>query len=111
MNDASVKPKLMNPDTTMDARAFLAKRYAAHFQSHGIPLDRIPDHFDLFVEGVIDSLGIMELVAAVEEQYGYPLDFEGLDAEQVTVFGPLADYIDRKLAEARQAEAAGPGKV
>lgn len=101
----------MNPDPTPGARAFLAKRYAAHFQSHGIPPDRIPDDFDLFAQGVIDSLGIMELVSAVEEHYGCPVDFEGLDAEQVTVFGPLADYIDLKVAEDRQAKTDGRGRV
>jgi hypothetical protein len=46
----------------------------------------VPDHFDLLVEGVIDSFGILELVSALEARYP-ALDFSELPASDLTVVG------------------------
>ena len=82
------------------AREYLLNRYAPQIQALGLHPEQVQDDFDLFKEGIIDSLGIMELVADVETHFGRPVDFEELDAEQMTILGPLAAHIQRKVAEA-----------
>ena len=37
---------------------------------------------------MIDSLGFIELIAAIEDELGIELDFDGLDPEEITVLGP-----------------------
>lgn len=88
----------MSAYTDYDARGYLLDRYKTQLRARA--LDPVPDDFDLLEEGIIDSLGIMELVTDLERRFGHPIDFEELDAEKMTVLGPLADHIQRKLAEA-----------
>jgi acyl carrier protein len=56
-------------------------------------LTELPDDFDLLLNGVIDSFGILEMISAVEEEFQIQLDLALLDAEDVTRIGPLARYI------------------
>ena len=87
-------------NTGTEVREFLLTRYAAKFQARGLQAEQVADDFDLLKEGVIDSLGIMELVVDLENHFGHPIDFEDLDAEAMTVFGPLTNYVQRKVTEA-----------
>jgi len=84
-----------------EVRKYLVNRYASQLQSRGLGAESLPDDFDLLQEGIIDSLGIMELVTDVESHFGHPVDFEELDAEKMTVVGPLVLHITRKLMEAK----------
>jgi acyl carrier protein len=53
----------------------------------------VPDDFDILAEGIVDSLGFMQLIAELERRFGFPLEFDGLEADQLTVIGPLSRYI------------------
>jgi acyl carrier protein len=55
----------------------------------------VPDDFDLLHEGVIDSLGLLEMIAAVEDEFGIEIDFEQLAADELTVLGPFCRYVER----------------
>jgi acyl carrier protein len=57
------------------------------------PLANLPDDCDLVGEGIIDSLGFIMLISAVETEIGVEIDFYGMDPERLTVFGPLCRYI------------------
>ena len=65
----------------------------------GLEPSTIPDDFDLLTSGVIDSLGIVELVAAVEQQLGNTVDLSELDPESLTILGPLSRYIERQYLD------------
>ena len=52
---------------------------------------------------LVDSLGFLELIAQVEERFGLEIDFEGLDAEELTRVGAFVRYV---AAESEKAEAA-----
>jgi uncharacterized membrane protein (UPF0127 family)/acyl carrier protein len=67
----------------------------------GLKPEELPDGFDFLREGLIDSLGIMELLTDIENHFGHSIDFEELDAEEITILGPLATHIQRELYEAR----------
>ena len=80
-------------------RAFILDRFAEHFSGKGLSPDEVPDDFDLMIEGVVDSLGVIELIAAVEEEYGLELDFEDFDAEELTLLGPFSRFVAVKSEE------------
>jgi acyl carrier protein len=60
-------------------------------------LRELNDDYDLFLSGVIDSLGFVELVSATSQHFGREIDLEGLDPEKMTVFGPLCGYMVSEL--------------
>lgn len=49
--------------------------------------DSLPDGFDLFQEGIVDSLGVLDMVADVENHFDVTLDLESVDPERLTVLG------------------------
>jgi acyl carrier protein len=59
----------------------------------GLKPSDVPDDFDLLTEGVIDSLGIVQMIAALDAHFGVAIDLEHLDPEQLTVIGPLCRYV------------------
>jgi acyl carrier protein len=60
-------------------------------------LGDVGDDYDLFQSGIIDSLGFVELITAVGERFGLQIDLEGLDAEKMTILGPLCAYLSGEL--------------
>jgi uncharacterized protein len=89
----------MSLHTDYKVREYLISLYKNQIQARGLSPDKIPDSFDLLKEGIIDSLGIMELVTSLEGHFGHTIDFEELDAEHMTIIGPLTAHIERKLTE------------
>ena len=89
----------MSYHTERGVRDYLVNRYRRQIEALGLRPDQIPDDFDFLKEAIIDSLGIVELLTDIETQFGHSIDFVELDAEQMTVLGPLAAYIQRKLDE------------
>ena len=55
------------------------------------------DTCDLLLSGVIDSLGLMELMTALQEHCGREIDFDALDPEQMTIVGPLCDFVSDQM--------------
>jgi acyl carrier protein len=83
-------------DVRMFLTGFIQKRLAAQGQD---PLNELSDDCDLLLSGVIDSLGLLELITAVNEHYGREIDFEDLDPEQMTVVGPLCDFVADRMSK------------
>lgn len=80
----------LTPETV---RRFLLTRYATGMASKIADPAQAPDNFDFLLEGVVDSFGVLEMVSEIEKEFGLELDMSGLDAEQMTVLGPLARYV------------------
>ena len=55
--------------------------------------DNLADDFDFLLKGVIDSFGILEMISAIENEFRIQLDLADLDAEQITILGPLSRYV------------------
>ena len=88
-----------------EIRSFVLARLATPLAAKRLTPQDVPDDFDLLIEGVIDSLGIVELIVAVQEQFGIEIDFEDLDAEDLTIVGPLCRYIEEKSGSAEKLQA------
>ena len=53
----------------------------------------VGDDFDFLLRGVIDSFGILTMIGSIEDEFDILLDMERLDAEQITILGPLSRYV------------------
>jgi acyl carrier protein len=71
-------------------RGLILAECAGALAALGIAPDDVPDDFDLRASGVIDSLGFLELVGALEDSLDMEIDLELLDPDQLTTVGPLA---------------------
>lgn len=56
------------------------------------------DSISLLDEGIIDSVGVMELVAFLEEDFGLTVEDEELIPENLDSVDNLANFISRKQA-------------
>ena len=83
----------MNKPTPDQVREFLIDKYSEPIKALGLEQAGVPDDFDLLTNGVVDSFGILEMITAIEEQFNLQLDMENLDAEQLTILGPLCRYV------------------
>ena len=83
----------MNKITAVDVRQFLTTKYAEAIKGVGRDPATITDDFDFLLTGAVDSFGVLEMVSAIEQQFGIELDLANLDAEQMTVLGPLSTYV------------------
>lgn len=77
-----------------EVRAFLLDYFSDPLHLRSVDLDRVPDDFDLLSEGVMDSLGILEMVSAVEGRFAIQLDLEELEPEDLTRIGPFSRYVE-----------------
>ena len=82
--------------TPEDVREFILSLYADKFKRAGLRV--VPDDFDLVTGGIVDSMGILELVGALEQKFGMELDLSGLDAEHLAMVGPLARFVSGQAA-------------
>jgi len=56
--------------------------------------DVTPD-LDLFSAGLVDSMGFMELLAAIEKRFGVEIDLDGVDPETLYSIEGLARHVNR----------------
>jgi acyl carrier protein len=83
--------------TAADVHRFILGRIDEPLQATGLAPADVPGSFDLLLEGVIDSFGIVELIGALEERYGLEFDFDELAPDDLTRIGPLSSYVAQKL--------------
>ena len=77
-------------------RNFILGQYAGKMETRN-PAD-VPDDYDLLSAGVIDSMGVIELIGQLESQYGFELDMSAMDTDQLTRVGPLARFVSAQIA-------------
>jgi acyl carrier protein len=78
-----------------EVRAFVVQALEPKLRQVGIEPAQAPDDLDLIERDLVDSLGLLELIADVEHRFGFELDFENVDPEDLTVLGELC----RRVAE------------
>jgi acyl carrier protein len=81
--------------TREDVRTFLSDQLARQLGTQGrdVSANGLQDDCDLLLSGKIDSLGLLELTAALDDYCGFEIDFETLDPEHMTIVGPLCDFV------------------
>jgi acyl carrier protein len=89
----------MNEASSEQIRTFLQQYILEKSRAggKGVP-GELADDCDLLLSGMIDSLGLLDLMTAIQEHCQREIDFEALDPEQLTVVGPLCRYVSEQLA-------------
>lgn len=77
-------------------RCLVLEKLQPSLAAKGLRTEDIPDNYDLLTEGVIDSMGFLQLISEVEARLGTTVDFEDLDPENLTVIGPFCRHIAEK---------------
>jgi acyl carrier protein len=88
----------MRPATAEVVREAILERVVEQLAAKGLTPSEVPASFDLLLEGVIDSFGVVELIMLLEQRFAVEFDFDELSADDLTKVGPLADYVERKSA-------------
>jgi acyl carrier protein len=90
----------MNRFDSEELRAFLLDHLAKRRASQGRDVPKaLSDDCDLLLSGMVDSLGLLELMTALQEHCGREIDFDGLDPEKMTIVGPLCDFVSAQMAK------------
>jgi len=84
--------------TEADVRSFVLERLEPYLREVGIEAATLTDDTDVFAEGAIDSLGVVELIAVVSDQFGIEDDWEDFDPEELLVIGPFCRYVAQRAA-------------
>jgi acyl carrier protein len=90
----------VEPTSAEVVRDVILDRVDEQLAAKGITPSDVPASFDLLLEGVIDSFGVVELILMLERRFGFEFDFDEIGADELTQVGPLADYVERKVAPA-----------
>lgn len=64
--------------STTDVRAFVLAELATALEDAGIAAADVGDELDLIDARIIDSLGMLEVISAVEAHFGLDIDSEEL---------------------------------
>ena len=90
----------MNCISADNVRVFIRNFLLQKLQAQGkdLPSD-LSDDCDLLLSGIIDSLDLLELITAVPEHFGRPIDLGALDPELMTVVGPLCKFLSEQLSK------------
>jgi acyl carrier protein len=85
------------PASAADVQDFILARLEDPLQAKGLTPSEVPGSFDLLLEGLIDSFGVIEMIGALEERFGLAFDFDELAPDDLTRIGPLSSYVAAKL--------------
>jgi acyl carrier protein len=89
-------------NTLPDIRSLVFTLLEQRFRLAGIAsVDQLEGSFDLFESGVLDSLGFVELMVALDERLGVGLDFSELTTAQVSNFAAFCSFIHDKATADR----------
>ncbi len=98
-------------EMTVDAvRAFVLDQIAGTMQAGNIAPEEIDDDTDLLAEGFVDSLGVLELIAAVSDRFGVEGDWEDYEPDDILVVGPFCRYTVSHARIIRAGEESAPSE-
>ena len=83
----------MSDEAVQHVKRLMASLLERRLHAHGLTTGALRDDLDLRDEGLIDSLGFMQLIGDLETQLGGRIDLADLAAESLTNVGALARHI------------------
>jgi acyl carrier protein len=86
------------PTTAEAVREVILERVVEQLAAKGLTPSDVSSSFDLLLEGVIDSFGVVELIMQLEQRFAVEFDFDEISSDDLTKVGPLAEYVERKSA-------------
>lgn len=87
----------VSPDAV---RTFLRNYLHDRLRTRGRDLPaELADDCDLLLSGIIDSVGLLDLMTALQRHWERDIDFDALDPEEMTIVGPLCRYVSEQIGE------------
>jgi acyl carrier protein len=83
----------MGAISAADVRAFVTSELAPKLRQQGIDPGAAPDDLDLIGADLVDSLGLLELIADIEHRFDLEVDFEDADPDELTRLGELCRLV------------------
>ena len=84
--------KRVNAD---EIRRFVVAQLVDPILAKGLDPETLPDNFDFLTEGIIDSLGFVELIVALEKYFDIRVNLTELDPQHLTILGPFCRHIEQ----------------
>ena len=75
-----------------------------------LQIDGLADEADLFASGGLDSLGLVELLLGLEEEFGIDISAEDLELDRFRSITSIASFVCSKL-DRRNGHELGPRRV
>lgn len=79
-----------------EVRLFVVEYLSDRLIAQKIDKVNIDDQFDILNSGAIDSLGMIEMIAALEGHFNVSIDYEDVDPDDFTVLGGFCRYSAEK---------------
>ena len=83
----------MTPPDVLEVKAFILFTLRRSLSVDGLDAQSIPDDLNLLAHGVIDSLGFVQLLAALESKFGGPIDLAAVAPDQLTRLDVLCRHV------------------
>ncbi|MEN3314163.1 MAG: hypothetical protein V7605_397 [Acidimicrobiaceae bacterium] len=83
----------MSDVSAAEVRSFLLHHIHDQVLASGLSPQELSDDFDLLATGTIDSMGLIELLSALEDRFGVTADLGELDTEDIGLIGPFCEHI------------------
>jgi acyl carrier protein len=87
-------------------KAFILSCLEESMRPCGLCVEDVPDDFDIRAEGIVDSLGFVQLITDLEQRLGFDIDLADLDPADLTTVGPLSRHIAALHAHRTEATSA-----
>jgi acyl carrier protein len=89
----------VNGPSAAEVRAFLVERLGDRLRAAGLDLESLPEDTDLLAAGIVDSLGVLELMTTVSDRFGLDDDWEDYDPDDILVLGPFCRYVELRATD------------
>ena len=86
--------------TAAQVRDHVLESLSGALAEKGVDPAQVRDDYNLLANGIIDSFGLLELIADVNDHFDVEIDFEDLDPEGLTVLGTFSAYVARAAGQA-----------
>jgi acyl carrier protein len=82
-------------ETTQKIKQFIVDEFMPD-----VSVDELDDDFDLLTGGVVDSLGLLQVVAWLETEFDVTVDESQLGPESFRTVAAIKEYVDQAKASA-----------
>jgi acyl carrier protein len=87
---------MADPETTAKVKQFIVDEFMPD-----VPVEELDADFDLLTGGVVDSLGLLKVVAWLETEFDILVDDSELGPESFRTATAIADFIDQSRETSR----------
>lgn len=77
-------------ETTAKIKGFIVEEFMPD-----VPVEELEDDYDLLTNGVVDSLGLLKVVAWLEDEFDIAVDESELGPESFRTVAAIKAYVDQ----------------